>query len=132
MKEKMMGQMEIARKVRAVDIDDVAKLIIQKHFIRDIKGNLRKFSMQKFRCVKCNASYRRPPLQEKCLACGGRLLFTITRGSVVKYLGPSQELAEKYDFSPFLKETLTIIQHDVDHIFGKEKDKQVGLGSFLG
>ena len=131
MEEKLFGQMEIAKKVRAVDMDDVAKLVIQKHFLRDIKGNLRKFSMQQFRCVKCNDKYRRPPLSNKCSTCGGRLIFTITEGSVIKYLGPSLKLAEKYDFSPYLKQTLDIVKEQVEMVFGKEKDKQVGLGSFM-
>lgn len=132
MQEKLMGQMEIAKKVRAVDMDDVAKLVIQKHFMKDIKGNLRKFSMQKFRCVKCNEKYRRPPLSGICTKCNGKLIFTISHGSVIKYLGPSLLLAEKYDFSPYLKETLQIVESHIDTIFGREKDKQVGLGEFIG
>ncbi len=131
MEEKLIGQMEIAKKVRAVNMDDVAKLVIQKHFLKDIKGNLRKFSMQQFRCVGCNEKYRRPPLASKCLECGGRLIFTISEGSVVKYLGPSLMLAERYDFSPYLKQVLDILKTDVENIFGKEKEKQVGLGSFM-
>ncbi len=131
MKDKLIGQMEIARKLRAVDMDDVAKLVIQKHFLRDIKGNLRKFSMQKFRCVKCNAKYRRPPLKRSCTTCGGRLIFTISEGSVVKYLFPSLELCDRYDFSPYLKQTLDLIKNNVDTVFGKEKDKQVGLAGFI-
>ena len=47
MQEKVDGQMEIARKIRAVDTDDVARLVIEKHLMRDIKGCLRKFSMKK-------------------------------------------------------------------------------------
>ncbi|MBI4152437.1 DNA polymerase II large subunit [Candidatus Woesearchaeota archaeon] len=132
MEEKLMGQMDIAQKIRAVNMDDVAKLVIQKHFIKDLKGNLRKFSMQQFRCVKCNEKYRRPPLSSKCTACGGKLIFTISEGSVVKYLKPSLMLAEKYDFSPYLKQTLQIIKADIEHVFGKEKEKQVGLGEFMG
>lgn len=132
MAEKLMGQMDIAQKVRAVDMDDVAKLVIQKHFLRDIKGNLRKFSMQQFRCVKCNEKYRRPPLTGNCTNCkSGRLIFTISYGSVVKYLEPSLKLAEKYDFSPYLKQTLKILEMNADMIFGREKEKQVGLGSFV-
>ncbi|MEK6901598.1 MAG: DNA polymerase II large subunit, partial [Nanoarchaeota archaeon] len=130
MEEKLLGQMEIARKVRAVDMDDVAKLVIQKHFLKDIKGNLRKFSMQQFRCVKCNKKYRRPSLNGKC-SCGSKLLFTITEGSVSKYLGHSLNLAEKYDFSPYLKQTLKILQLNVEMVFGKEKEKQTGLATFI-
>ena len=131
MEEKLIGQMDIARRVRAVNMDDVAKLVIQKHFLKDIKGNLKKFSMQQFRCVKCNEKYRRPPLSGKCSACGGKLIFTITEGSVVKYLGPSLMLSEKYNFSPYLKQTLDLLKYNVDSFFGKEKEKQVGLGSFI-
>ncbi len=132
MEEKLLGQMELARKIRAVDLDDVAKLVIQKHFLKDIKGNLKKFSMQQFRCVKCNEKYRRPPLAGKCTVCGNRLLFTITEGSVIKYLGPSLLLAQKYEFSPYLKQVLQVLKVNVDSVFGKEKEKQVGLGAFLG
>ena len=131
MTEKMVGQMEIAQKVRAVNKDDVAKLVIQKHFLKDIKGNLRKYSMQQFRCVKCNDKYRRPPLSNVCHACGGKLIFTISEGSVLKYLEPSLMLAEKYDFSPYLKQTLKMLKADAEHIFGKEKEKQVGLREFI-
>ena len=54
MGEKLSGQMDLATKIRAVDKEKVAELIINGHFIRDTKGNLRKFTMQRFRCVKCN------------------------------------------------------------------------------
>jgi len=132
MEEKILGQMDIAQRVRAVDMDDVAKLIIEKHLLKDIKGNLRKFSMQQFRCVGCNSKYRRPPLAGKCTNCNGKIIFTISEGSVVKYLGHSMMLAEKYDFSPYLKQTLDILQNDIDTVFGKEKEKQVGLTGFIG
>ena len=132
MEEKLLSKMEIARKVRAVDVDDVVKLVIQKHFLRDIKGNLRKFSMQQFRCVKCNEKYRRPPLINKCHQCGGRLIFTVTEGSVIKYLGLSLKLADQYNFSPYLKQTLKLVEAQVEQVFGKEKEKQVGLGAFMG
>ena len=132
MEEKLSGQMEIAKKVRAVDKEDVAKLVIEKHFLKDIRGNLRKFSTQQFRCVKCNEKYRRPPLTNKCSKCGNKLLFTISEGSVVKYLEPSLNLARNYDFSPYLKQSLELVQENIILIFGKEKDKQVGLGSFFG
>ncbi|MFA6461531.1 MAG: DNA polymerase II large subunit [Candidatus Woesearchaeota archaeon] len=131
MKEKLFGQMEIARKIRAVNLDDVARLVIQKHFLKDIKGNLKKFSMQEFRCVKCNEKFRRPPLCGKCTACGGKLVFTISEGSVIKYLGPSLELCNNYNFSPYLKQTIEMLKTNVDNVFGKDKDKQVGLGDFF-
>ncbi|RMF54951.1 DNA polymerase II large subunit [Candidatus Woesearchaeota archaeon] len=66
MEDKLKGQMEIAQKIRAVDESDVARLVIEKHFLKDIKGNLRKFSTQQYRCVDCNEKFRRPPLSGKC------------------------------------------------------------------
>ena len=132
MKEKLFGQMELARKIRAVDMGDVARMVIQRHFLADIKGNFRKFSMQGFRCGKCNTKYRRPPISNKCHGCvGGKIIFTISEGSVVKYLEPSLELAREYDFSPYLKNTINLLKHNIYVVFGKEKDKQVGLGVFM-
>ncbi len=131
MEEKLAGQMELARKIRAVDTEDVAKLVIEKHLIRDIRGNLRKFSTQQFRCVKCNAKYRRPPLIGCCTKCRGNLLFTISEGSATKYLELSLSLAEKYDFSPYLKQSLEITKNNIDTIFGREKEKQIALGAWV-
>ena len=132
MQEKLMEQMDLAEKIRAVDDFGVAALVIEKHFIKDIKGNLRKFSMQMFRCVKCNAKYRRPPLSGKCTACGGKIIFTISEGSVVKYLEPSISLADKYDVEPYLKQTLELTKRRIEGVFGKEKEKQEGLGKWFG
>ncbi len=132
MEDKLRGQMILAEKIRAVDTADVARLVIEKHFIRDLKGNLRKFSMQEFRCVNCNEKFRRPPLIGKCTACNGKLLFTISEGSVVKYLGPTISLCEKYNLSPYLRQTIEIVQRRVEGVFGKDKEKQTGLGAWFG
>ncbi len=131
MKEKLFSQMNLAEKLRAVDESDVARLVIEKHFIRDIKGNLRKFSMQEFRCVSCNEKYRRPPLVGRCLKCGGKIIFTISEGSIVKYLEPSLSLAEKYHLPNYLKQTLELVKRRIEGVFGKEKEKQLGLGSWF-
>lgn len=131
MTEKIEGQMEVAKKVRAVDSSDVARLIIETHFIRDTKGNLRKFSLQQFRCVKCNEKFRRPPLEGKCNKCGGKIVFTISEGSVIKYLEMSIRLAEEHSVSDYLKESLQLTKKRIIDVFGKEKEKQVGLGSFM-
>jgi DNA polymerase II large subunit len=131
MREKVLGQMEVARKIRAVDTDDVARLIIERHFIRDIKGNLRKYSQQKFRCVACNEIYRRPPLAGKCTNCNGKLVFTIAEGSVVKYLEPAMELAEKYNLPAYLKQTLELVKNRIESVFGKDPEKQEGLNKWF-
>ena len=132
MEEKLKGQMELAEKIRAVDTSDVARLVIEKHFIRDIKGNLRKFSQQMFRCVNCNEKYRRPPLIGKCIKCNGKVIFTISEGSIVKYLEPAISLAAKYDLPAYLKQSLELTKRRVEGVFGKDKEKQIGLGQWFG
>tara|TARA_Y100000310_G_scaffold216585_1_gene217605 strand:+ start:22 stop:1527 length:1506 start_codon:yes stop_codon:yes gene_type:complete len=134
MGEKVDGQMDIAQKVRAVDTDDVARLVIERHFIRDIKGNLRKFSTQQFRCVKCNEKYRRPPIAGHCIKgkCLGKIIFTISQGSIIKYLEPSLRLSETYNIPSYLKETLILTKLRIESIFGKAEEKQEGLVKFFG
>jgi len=131
MAEKVQGQMEIAEKIRAVDEADVARLVIERHFLRDIKGNLRKFSMQQFRCVNCNEKFRRPPLSGKCNKCKGKIIFTIAEGSVVKYLEPSLQLAEKCSLPPYLIQTLELTKERIESVFGKDADRQEALGKWF-
>jgi DNA polymerase II large subunit len=131
MRDKVQRQMDVAGKIRAVNTEDVARLIIDRHFIRDIRGNLRKFSQQVFRCGKCNEKYRRPPLIGKCLKCGGKIIFTISEGSIIKYLEPAMQLAEGYDISPYIKQSLELAKAYIESIFGREKEKQEGLGKWV-
>lgn len=132
MEEKLRGQMLLAEKIRAVDPVQVATYVIEKHFLKDTKGNLRKYFHQQFRCSKCNTLYRRPPLLGRCLKCGGPFVFTISEGSISKYLEPSLSLAQKYHVSPYLTQTLELLQSYIEGIFGKEKEKQEGLGKWFG
>jgi DNA polymerase II large subunit len=132
MEEKLRGQMALAEKIRAVDASDVARLVIEKHFLKDTKGNLRKFGMQEFRCVNCNEKFRRPPLIGKCTHCNGKILFTITEGSIVKYLEPAISLANKYNADDYLKQSLELLQARIEGVFGKDKEKQLGLGAWFG
>ena len=131
MSKKVSHQMKLVDKIRAVDTQDTARLIIERHFIRDMRGNLRQFSMQGFRCVECNNIARRPPLSGKCPVCGGKLIFTIHEGGIKKYMEPAINLAKEFDLSPYLQQTLNLVKGYVDSIFGKEKEKQSALGEFM-
>ena len=88
--------------------------------------------MQQFRCVGCNEKYRRPPLSGICLKCGGKLLFTIAEGSIVKYLEPSIELARKYKLPAYLQQTLDLVKQRIESVFGRDEDKQAGLQTWFG
>ncbi|MEM4318365.1 MAG: DNA polymerase II large subunit [Candidatus Pacearchaeota archaeon] len=131
MKEKVEKQMDVGIKIRAVDASDLAMLIITKHFIRDIRGNLRKFSSQQFRCSKCNAKYRRPPLAGKCLECGGPIIFTIAEGTIRKYLEPALALAQKYNVKDYVKQNLKLVELNINELFGKEQIQQKDLKKWL-
>ena len=131
MEKKVERQMNLVDKLRSVDTKDTARLVIERHFIRDLKGNLRKFSMQGFRCVDCNEVVRRPPLSGKCPVCGGKLIFTIHEGGIKKYMEPAIKLSKEFNLSPYLQQSLVLVKGYVDSIFGKEKEKQSGLGDFI-
>jgi len=124
MKEKVAAQMELVGKIRAVDEDDVARLVLERHFIRDIRGNLRKFARQKFRCSKCNEKFRRPPLKGSCTKCDGKIIFTISEGSVRKYLEPALELMRNYNISSYTKEGMELTQEYIESIFGKGEKQE--------
>ncbi|MFT4311684.1 MAG: hypothetical protein ACMXYF_00460 [Candidatus Woesearchaeota archaeon] len=133
MREKVDGQMRLAEKIDAVDQSAVAQTVIQKHFLRDTLGNLRKYTQQEFRCVKCNTKYRRPPISGTCKTCASqKIIFTISKGSVVKYLELSQKLGKKYNIDPYIQDVLEALQNRIDGVFGKQKEKQSGLNEFFG
>ena len=131
MSEKVQHQMELVEKIRAVDTSDTARLIIEKHFIKDIKGNLRSFSTQNFRCVGCNEILRRPPLSGICPVCRGKIIFTIHEGGIKKYLEPALDLASKYNLSLYMRQNLELIKRQIESIFGRETEKQEALGKWF-
>ncbi len=126
MAEKTKKQLELAEKIRAVDESDVARLVIERHFMRDIKGNLRRFSTQQFRCTTCNKKYRRPPLAGKC-ECNGNIIFTVSEGTIIKYLAPAIELAKKYNVPSYVLQSLELAKGYIESIFGVEREKQQAL-----
>lgn len=130
MEEKLFAQMELAEKIRAVDEHDVARRVLESHFLPDIKGNLTAFSKQRFRCVDCNRKYRRIPLTGKC-DCGGKLVLTVSRGNVEKYLHLARLLTEKYEVGDYVKQRLKLAEISVRSVFEDEKSKQATLSDFL-
>lgn len=127
MKDKLDAQMMLADKLRSVDAADTARLVIDRHFIKDMKGNLRNFSIQEFRCVACNEIMRRPPLSGVCIKCKGKIIFTVHEGGIKKYLEPALELAKRYNLSIYVQQNLELLKRFIDSIFGKELEKQEAL-----
>ena len=105
MKEKVEAQINLAELIRAVDQRGVVEGVLSSHFLPDIMGNSRAFSKQKVRCPKCGAKYRRMPLTGKC-KCGGDLILSVSKGSVVKYLEISQNIVNRYPVSHYIEKRL--------------------------
>ena len=131
MQDKVKHQMELVEKIRAANTSETARLIIERHFLKDLRGNLRKFAMQEFRCVACNEIMRRPPLSGVCQRCGGKIIFTTNEGGIKKYLEPALELAKKYNLSSYIKQSLELTKRHIDSVFGKEIEKQEGLSRWV-
>ncbi|MBN3037349.1 MAG: DNA polymerase II large subunit [Candidatus Diapherotrites archaeon] len=131
MEEKVNAQLKLGKKLRSVDEKDEAERLLNSHFLRDIYGNLRAFGEQKFRCVDCNAKYRRVPLIGKCHKCGGKIILTIAEGSVRKYLEVSKRIADEYGLSDYMKQRLKIVEGDINSVFVNDKAKQFSLAEFM-
>jgi len=130
MSEKALASLELASRTRASDAAYVAEQTIEKHFIRDIIGNLRSFSTQGVRCKKCPKKYRRPPLSDTC-SCGGKLQLNISPASVSKYKKIATYISEKYGSRPFVKQRLELAFGAIEDTLENEQIKQMDLGAFL-
>jgi DNA polymerase II large subunit len=131
MVEKTERQLALCAKIDAVDVQDVARRVLEGHYLPDIIGNLRRFGQQGFRCVKCNTGYRRPPISGVCRKCGGKLILKVSEGNVLKYLAIAKGLTERYDLGPYLKQRLELINQSINGLFKEDNGTQVQLSDFL-
>ena len=131
MVEKMEAQLALARKINAVDEDNVAERVINSHFLPDMIGNLRAFSRQQVRCVKCGAKFRRPLLSDVCPKCRGKIILTVTEGSVKKYLDTSTRVAAEYEVSEYTRQRIELIGLEIKSLFESDKSRQMGLFEFM-
>ncbi|MCW7077241.1 MAG: DNA polymerase II large subunit [Candidatus Syntrophoarchaeum sp.] len=130
--EKMDAQLTLAKKIRAVDARDVAERVINTHFIRDLRGNLRAFGTQGVRCTKCNSKYRRVPLTGTCTRCGNNLILTVHEGSVRKYLDATVRIADEFELEAYTRARIELIEEEIESIFeGEEGCRQMDLGEFM-
>jgi len=131
MMDKMDAQLELARKVRAVDETDVAERVIEYHFLPDLIGNLRAFSRQDVRCIDCGEKYRRAPLTGDCRECGGSMTLTVHHGSVNKYMDTARRVAEEYGSRAYTKQRLEILERSIESVFEDDTNKQSGIADFM-
>lgn len=124
MLEKLESQLDLTKKLRAVEGKVVGLKILNSHFMKDIVGNLRAFTRQTFRCTKCNKKYRRPPLKGICDRCGGPILQTVHKGGIEKYLEPAKGLIEKYDLGKYYEDRIRLIEEEIDSLFWEEEPEE--------
>jgi len=130
MDDKIEAQLAIAKKIRAVDVDDVVYRVITKHLLPDLIGTLKKFSSQQLRCPKCNEKYRRMPLRGKC-SCGNSLILTVPGGSVSKYLDKAKEIADRYDVPNYTRQRIELVETSINSIFQSDRVKDSSLDDFF-
>lgn len=130
MMDKMNAQLELGKRIRAVDEKDVATKVINKHFMPDMIGNLRSFAAQTVRCTKCGEKYRRIPLSGVCMKCGHTLNLTVHEASVRKYLNASKEISEKYGLDDYTKDRIMILEMSMNSLFNNDKIKKCTLSDF--
>lgn len=123
MHEKLEMQIKNATLIESVDPVEIVANIITTHLVPDIMGNLRAYASQNFRCTNCEKSYRRVPLNHRC-ACGNKLIPTISRASVEKYLKMAKRLVDKYDVSPYQRGRINALSDEIDLLFGKNQGDQ--------
>jgi DNA polymerase II large subunit len=128
--DKLNGQLTLADKIEAVDAQIVARKVLTTHFIRDIAGNLRAFSTQKFRCKTCNKQFRRLPLKGTCPQCGGALSLTVYRGGIEKYLEAASHLVERYGLPKHYAQRLSMIEDEINELFESKRPRQISLADF--
>ena len=125
MAEKVRASLRIMAKINGVDVKDAVRRVIENHFIRDIMGNMRKFATQEFRCVRCNAKFRRPPLSGVCPRCGGQIVLTVYPGTVTKYLEIVKELVEEFGIGGYLGQRVEVLERSLGATVTKVKQKRL-------
>jgi len=130
MVDKLDLQIRNADIINAVETKEIISYLVQTHLIPDIMGNIRAYAKQKFRCTACGAKYRRMPLLQKC-TCGHKLIQTITRPSIEKYLPLAKKLVTKYDVDPYLKGRIMTLSDEIKLIFGKGDGSQQLLTDYV-
>lgn len=129
MLDKLDMQIRNADLINAVDTNEIISNVISTHLIPDIMGNLRAYARQSFRCTACGRSYRRMPLLQHC-TCGNKLIQTISRASVEKYLKLAKRLSKKYNVSKYQKGRIQNLSDEIDLVFGKSKGDQALLTDY--
>jgi len=138
MRRKTMEQFALGEILESVDNIEQASKLIDRHLIRDMRGNLRAYGQQKVRCTKCGESYRRVPVSGKCntvldtrqdrfsgetvdIYCPGNLILTVTEGAVSKYDDLMATLIERYGCNEYISGLYSQVSKWVSETFESQE-----------
>jgi DNA polymerase II large subunit len=141
MRQKTLVQFALGQTLYCVDNEDQSSRLIDRHLIRDMRGNLRAFGQQKVRCTVCGTKYRRPPISGNCnkvvenkkdpftgqkveVVCPGNIILTVTQGGINKYGGLMGELVEKYGCNEYTEQLYELVSDWVSETFRNEDEKE--------
>jgi len=95
MEDKIRRQIEVMKKIIAVDFSDAIGKFLEGHVLRDIFGNLRSFGTQAFKCMKCKQKIRRIPLNGRCPRCNEPLHLSVYKNMVLKYFRLAYQITQE-------------------------------------
>ncbi|TFG31450.1 DNA polymerase II large subunit [Candidatus Thorarchaeota archaeon] len=121
MDDKLEAQLRLATLINAVDAPDVAQRVLSTHFFRDIRGNLRAYSTQKIRCMKCNRTYRRVPISGQCICGESKLSLTVRQKNISKYLRVTEKIIHDHGLDQYMQERLQLVSAALDSLFVSEQ-----------
>lgn len=131
MQEKLDMQIKTAKLIDAVDPNDVVSMVLTTHILPDIMGNIRAYSSQSFRCTQCGQKYRRIPLIGQCTECKNKLLQTVSRGSVEKYINIASEISDQYKINEYLQSRVQGLKSELKLIFKSQQKQQFSMTDFI-
>lgn len=67
----------------------------------------------------------------KCTKCGNKVIMTVYKGSVMKYLEVSKRISEKYDISKYTRDRIDILEMSMKSVFDNDKVKKCTLEDFF-
>jgi DNA polymerase II large subunit len=124
MEEKVERQLALGSRISAVDVQDMAQRLLDSHFLPDIFGNIRAFTTQKVRCTSCNEKFRRIPLVGVCPKCSGKLVLTVTKAGITKYVELAAKIVQDYRLPRYYQQRLDLARKVINSLFPLEESSQ--------
>lgn len=114
--DKLKAQISVLEKLPAVDKTKVLQNILDTHLMRDFSGNVKALYNSGFRCAKCGAKFRRPPLSGRCSTCGSPIQPNVYIANVLKYYDLIKYIARNFGLEPYYLESIKALSEEAKHL----------------